>query len=218
VGRHTAPGRRSAQRKDPENKKKSRAPRSLPVVPLAAVVLTGLAGAGAAAAGTSQAVAEADAPRPASYEAPTQVLSPRGQPAPASREHRVDLGGPDVRRYLRSIPPTRSPSPPASGDTADGPVTATGHCVASYYDTGSITASGDPFDTSKLTAANKTLPFGTRVKVINDATEQSVVVVINDRGPYVAGRCLDLTPAAMRVLAGPSVGTVRVTYQVLGKK
>jgi rare lipoprotein A len=218
VGRHTAPGGRSAQRRDPENKKKSKAGRSLPAVPLAAVVLTGLASAGAAAAGTSQAVAESDA-HPAPHRAVTQILSLRGRPAPASREHRVDLGEPDVQGHLRTIPPTRSPSPSASGSSsADGPVTATGHCVASYYDTGSTTASGAPFDTSKLTAANKTLPFGTRVKVINDATEQSVVVVINDRGPYVAGRCLDLTPAAMRVLAGPSVGTVQVTYQVLGKK
>ncbi|HEX6445248.1 MAG TPA: septal ring lytic transglycosylase RlpA family protein [Streptosporangiales bacterium] len=183
------------------------------------MVLTGLAGAGAAAVGTSQAAAEPDASHAAPHrQVVTQVLSLHGQPAPASREHRVRLGEPDVRGHLRTIPPTNSPSPSASGGSADGPVTATGHCVASYYDTGSVTANGEPFDTSKLTAANKTLPFGTRVKVINDATKQSVVVRINDRGPYVAGRCLDLTPAAMRILAGPSVGTVQVTYQVLGRK
>lgn len=210
MGRHTAPGRHSAQRKDPE--KKTKTPHSAPVLPLAAVLLTGLASAGAAAAGTSQAVA--DAPQTGSHQVVTQTLSLRGQPAPASREHRVALGRPDLRQNLRSVPPTKSPS----SSSADGPVTATGHCVASYYDTGTTTASGEPFDTSKLTAANKTLPFGTRVKVINDATEQSVVVRINDRGPYVAGRCLDLTPAGMRVLAGPSIGTVQVTYQVLGKK
>lgn len=97
-------------------------------------------------------------------------------------------------------------------------MTATGHCVASYYDTGTLTASGAQFDPNKLTAANQTLPFGTRVRVTDDATERSVVVVINDRGPSVAGRCLVLTPAAMRAIAAPSVGTVQVTYQVLGKK
>lgn len=206
MGRHTAPGERPAQQQDP--RKKSRTPRAASVLPLAAVVLTGLAGAGSAAAGASQAVADTDTPDTSSQPAVTQTLSHRGQPAPASREHRVALGAPDARQNPRSTPPRRQPSP----------VTATGHCVASYYDTGSVTANGEPFDTGKMTAANKALPFDTRVKVIDDTTKQSVVVRINDRGPYVAGRCLDLTPTAMRALAGPNIGMAHVTYQVLGKK
>lgn len=217
MGRHTAPSRHSAQRNDPSTKNEKKAPRSVPAFPLAAVLLTGLAGTGAAAAGTSQA-ADAAAPRTASAQAVTQTLSVRGQPPPASRDRRLDPGRPDVPPSLRRASPPRSPSPSPSRSTADGPVTATGHCVASYYDTGTTTANGEPFDTSGLTAANKTLPFGTRVKVIDDTTKRSVVVRVNDRGPYVAGRCLDLTPAAMRALAGPSTGLVHVTYQVLGRK
>lgn len=210
MGRHTAPSRRSALRNDPRKNEK-KAPRPASALPLAAVVLTGLATAGAAAAGTTSQAANADAPHAASQQAMTRILSERDAPHAASREHRPDLGRPDMEKNLRTAAPDGDPS------TVDRPVTATGHCVASYYDTGTTTANGEPFDTSRMTAANKTLPFGTRVRVIDDATDKSVVVRINDRGPYVAGRCLDLTPTAMRALAGPDVGTVRVTYQVLGK-
>jgi rare lipoprotein A len=51
-----------------------------------------------------------------------------------------------------------------------------------------------------LTAAHRTLPFGTKVKVINKSNGHSVVVTINDRGPFVSGRVIDVTPAAARVL------------------
>lgn len=225
MGRHTAPSRRSAQLNDPENTNDKKAPRSTSALPLAAVVLTGLASAAAAAAGTAQA-ADAAGPHVPSRQAMTQILALRGRPTAASRADRVDLGRPDVPPNLRtpapreSSPPptpTESSSPPASSAPAD-PVTATGQCVASYYDTGTTTANGEAFDTNQLTAASKTLPFGTQVRVIDDATKRSVVVRINDRGPYVTGRCLDLTPAAMRALAGPTIGTVHVTYQVLGRK
>ncbi|MBO0890753.1 MAG: septal ring lytic transglycosylase RlpA family protein, partial [Acidothermales bacterium] len=199
-------------------------PRRTSALPLAAVVLTGLAGAAGAAVGASQAAADAPAPHAAgSKRAVTHSLSLRGQPAPASRDDdRAGLVRPDVPPNLRTpapraSSPTPTSSPPPSSAPAT-PVTATGHCVASYYDTGTTTANGEPFDTGELTAANKTLPFGTQVRVVDDATKRSVVVRINDRGPYVGGRCLDLTPAAMRALAGPAIGTAQVTYQVLGRK
>lgn len=222
MGRHTAPSRRSAQRNDPEKNEKKTTRRS-PAVPLAAVVLTGLASAGAAAAGAAQA-ADAPTPHAGFQQAVRRSHALRGQPTAASRADRVDLGRPNVPPNLRTPAaratsptptPTRSSSPPPSSAPAT-PVTATGHCVASYYDTGTTTANGEPFDTTKLTAANKTLPFGTLVRVIDDPTKRSVVVRINDRGPFVAGRCLDLTPAAMRSLAGPNIGLAQVTYQVLG--
>jgi peptidoglycan lytic transglycosylase len=73
--------------------------------------------------------------------------------------------------------------------------------IASVYAyKGEKTANGEFASPGKLTAAHKTLPLGTRVKVINKRNGKSVVVRINDRGPYVHGRIIDLTPAGARAL------------------
>lgn len=77
--------------------------------------------------------------------------------------------------------------------------------VASVYsgrrsDGGSRTASGEPVQGAGLTAAHRTLPFGTLVRVTNRGNGRSVVVRINDRGPFVRGRVIDVSPAAARVL------------------
>jgi rare lipoprotein A len=74
--------------------------------------------------------------------------------------------------------------------------------IASIYSTesGSGTANGEKLNPGALTAAHRTLPFGTKVKVTNKKNGNSVVVRINDRGPFVSGRVIDLTPAAARVL------------------
>jgi len=75
--------------------------------------------------------------------------------------------------------------------------------VASVYshESGSATASGQKLDREAFTAAHRTLPFGTKVKVTNKSNGRSVIVTINDRGPFVRGRVIDVTPAAARVLA-----------------
>lgn len=73
--------------------------------------------------------------------------------------------------------------------------------IASYYHAeqhGNKTASGEAYDHHKMTAAHPTLPFGTRVRVINQRNSQSVVVRVNDRGPHVPGRVIDLSGAAAR--------------------
>lgn len=88
-------------------------------------------------------------------------------------------------------------------------------CQASTYGTGQMTASGESFDPNALTAAHKTLPFGSKVKVTNTATGKSVVVRINDRGPFVAGRCLDLSTAAFGQIASGGAGVATVSYTVL---
>src|SRR5262249_1091219 len=67
-------------------------------------------------------------------------------------------------------------------------------------ESGSGTASGQKLDREALIAAHRTLPFGTKVKVTNKSNGRSVVVTINDRGPFVRGRVIDVTPAAARVL------------------
>jgi len=82
--------------------------------------------------------------------------------------------------------------------------------VASVYAyKGGKTANGERVNPSELTAAHKTLPFGTRVKVVNQNNGKSVTVRINDRGPFVRGRVIDLTPAGAKALGFS--GLTRVT-------
>ncbi len=88
-------------------------------------------------------------------------------------------------------------------------------CKASHYWEDTETASGQPFDVSAMKAAHKTLPMGTKLRVTNPANGKSVVVTINDRGPYVGGRCLDLTSGAFAKIANTSSGVVTVTYSRL---
>ena len=86
--------------------------------------------------------------------------------------------------------------------------------MASHYSTGehgTKTASGRHLRDGELTAAHKTLPFGSRVRVTNHANGHSVVVTIIDRGPYSRGRVIDLTPAGARALGFS--GLARVTLE-----
>ena len=78
---------------------------------------------------------------------------------------------------------------------------------ASYYKSGLRTANGERFNPDGLTAAHRSLPFGTRVLVRNVKTGRSVVVRINDRGPFVAGRVIDLAFGAARVIDLHSTGS-----------
>jgi peptidoglycan lytic transglycosylase len=88
--------------------------------------------------------------------------------------------------------------------------------VAAYYSKGysGRVASGGRYDPTKLTAAHKTLPFGTHVRVTDRRTHRSVVVTITDRGPYTKGRVIDLSMAAARQLGMLNRGVVRVTAEV----
>ncbi|MBL7857284.1 MAG: septal ring lytic transglycosylase RlpA family protein [Cyclobacteriaceae bacterium] len=87
---------------------------------------------------------------------------------------------------------------------------------------GTPTASGEKYRHNKLTAAHKTLPFGTKVRVTNQANNQSVEVIINDRGPYVEGRIIDVSKAAAEKLGFVNQGLADVTLEVIdagdGKK
>ena len=86
-----------------------------------------------------------------------------------------------------------------------------------YHDkfNGKKTASGDIFSNEKLTAANRTLPFGTMVKVTNLRSGKSVVVEINDRGPFHSSRALDLSKAAFDAIGNISRGTMPVEYEII---
>ena len=91
---------------------------------------------------------------------------------------------------------------------------------ASYYAHkyhGRTTANGETYDENKMTAAHKTLPFGTTVRVTNLANGKKVVVRINDRGPFIKGRIIDLSYKAAGELDYISRGVVKVRVEVLKK-
>lgn len=102
----------------------------------------------------------------------------------------------------------------APADTAPAPRSG----MASYYSDrfqGLLTASGVPFDQQAMTAAHRKLPMGTRVRVTRPATDQSVEVVINDRGPYAQGRIIDLSRRAAQKLDMLERGVARVIVTVI---
>lgn len=89
---------------------------------------------------------------------------------------------------------------------------------ASYYHdkfNGRKTASGEIFDNSKFTAANRTLPFGTMVKVTNLKNGKEVIVKINDRGPFHSSRALDISKAAFNEIGNTDHGTIPVEYEIV---
>lgn len=90
--------------------------------------------------------------------------------------------------------------------------------IASYYHDslhGNKTASGQVYNKNRLSAAHKTLPLGSKVKVTDTKTGRSIVVKVNDRGPFVKGRIIDLSRAAARKLGIVKRGIARVEVQVL---
>ncbi len=88
--------------------------------------------------------------------------------------------------------------------------------LASYYDKNYAgkTAAGDLYDASKFTAAHRTLPFGTRVLVTDKRTKRTVTVTINDRGPFIKGRVIDLSYAAAEALHMHSRGVIEISAAV----
>lgn len=89
--------------------------------------------------------------------------------------------------------------------------------LASYYYQGTTTASGARFNPNGMTAAHRSLPFGTRVLVTNQSNGQSVTVTINDRGPFIKGRIIDLSSGAAGVIGMKGAGVARVSISVLGR-
>jgi rare lipoprotein A len=87
--------------------------------------------------------------------------------------------------------------------------------LASFYREGTQTASGERFDAHELTAAHRTLPFGTRLRVTNVATGRSVTVRVNDRGPFVPGRVVDVSYSAAETLGMVGGGIAKVKLDVV---
>ena len=88
--------------------------------------------------------------------------------------------------------------------------------IAAYYSTdySGRTARGDRYDPEKFTAAHRSLPFGTRLRVTDPRSQRSVIVVVNDRGPFSKGRVLDLSLAAAKALRMTGRGLLRITAAV----
>jgi len=107
--------------------------------------------------------------------------------------------------------------PPVEPTPRSAPqVTTTGR--ASWYGEphhGRLTASGEAFDMNALTAAHRSLPFGTRLRVVNLENDREVEVRVNDRGPSIPGRVLDLSYAAARALGAVGSGVIPIRMTVV---
>ena len=97
----------------------------------------------------------------------------------------------------------------------DAGVKTASHGVASFYTEGTKTASGEKFNTMEMTAAHPTLPFGTKLRVTNVASGQSVTVRVNDRGPYIRGRVVDVSYSAADALGMVGKGVAKVKLDVV---
>jgi rare lipoprotein A len=87
--------------------------------------------------------------------------------------------------------------------------------MASFYKSGRITANGEPFNPHGMTAAHRKLPFGTKVRVTNLKNGKSVIVRINDRGPFIGGRVIDLSLGAAKIIGMTHSGVARVSYVII---
>jgi rare lipoprotein A len=126
---------------------------------------------------------------------------------PASLEHRT-IAATNRRAVDTEKRTASSPKNTAETQTAS-------HGLASFYSTGDQTASGEKFNRFAMTAAHPTLPFGTRLRVTNVATGQSVTVRVNDRGPFVRGRVVDVSHSAAEALGMVGNGVAKVKLDVV---
>lgn len=199
TGRHIRRARHGAW----VNKKRSRSKPSRQLLPAAAALTVAgilIGGAGAVIQlSAGQGSGGADIDTAAGYD--PADYPPADRDAQAGRASRDD---------------TRPTSGPAAEPTQA--TTKAGSCDASFYDEPQTTASGETFDPNAFTAAHTSLPFNSRVRVTNVANGRSVIVRINDRGPFTPGRCLDLSRAAFTAIASLGLGVIDVRYEVLAKE
>src|SRR5215471_4075952 len=149
--------------------------------------------------------------RPLTSDTALNSLGPPSAPALAPWPAQGDQARPPASDTALNSPepPSGPPIHSFQKSTAANSGCSTGRrIVSAYYWAGQRTASGEPFNPNGLTAAHRTLPFGTRLNVTNPKTGQSVAVVVNDRGPYVSGVSLDLSLGAARAIGMKGVGSV----------
>ncbi|WP_217278226.1 septal ring lytic transglycosylase RlpA family protein [Brevibacterium permense] len=204
----------------------------VPTAATAAVVASSLAMVPNDASTGSQVVAEAPAEAPAvAVSEPTKAADEflakakkqaKEKPAEVTIDTHIETPRPEPSKTADK---KEEASTGGSADENDGPSNSgksageSGSCPMSYYGGGDgfdgrPTANGQKFDTNKLTAAHKTLPFGSKVKITNSANGKSVTVRVNDRGPYHGNRCFDLSKAAMEAVGGVGAGQINGKYEV----
>ena len=203
----------------------------VPTVATAAVVASSLAMVPDSTSGDQQVVAESPVVAASEVtQSPDEFLAKakkqaKEKPGEISLESKIETPSPS---------PSSAESPNTDSSTGDSGTKGSsgskdkkagkstgesGSCPMSYYGggdgfDGQQTANGEIFDTNKLTAAHKTLPFGSKVKITNQANGKSVTVRINDRGPYHGARCIDLSKAAMEAVGGVGAGQITGDYEV----
>ena len=147
-----------------------------------------------------------------SFDAAFTDLGP-AKAAPQMPSNAVDL---DSFKPKREIAP--KPKPAETNLAGGRVVRSLGTKVASYYGKrfhGRLTANGERFNMNAMTAAHKTLPFGTKVRVTYPRNGRSVVVRINDRGPFIKGRAIDLSRGAASKLGFIQSGHARVKLDIV---
>ncbi|MFC1480629.1 septal ring lytic transglycosylase RlpA family protein [Candidatus Neomarinimicrobiota bacterium] len=138
--------------------------------------------------------------------------TPRYVTDPSKRPQKSTRGG--SKSKSRSTP-TRKPKPAKVANIRVGQV-ITG--ISSFYGPdfhGKLTANGEVYDMYGRTAAHKTIPLNTIVRVTNLTNQRTIIVRINDRGPYIAGRMLDLSYGAAKKLGFLQQGTTRVKIEII---
>jgi len=145
------------------------------------------------------------------YKSKVHYKAPNGA---SNRALKTNVAYRSSKQHYAEAPVRQRRSHVASYDNGGG---SSNSGMASYYWEGQMTASGARFNPSAMTAAHRSLPFGTRVLVTNQRNGQSVVVTINDRGPFVGGRVIDLSRAAAQAINMTGAGVAPVSLQVLGR-
>jgi rare lipoprotein A len=137
-------------------------------------------------------------------------VSPQGAPAQAAPQRRASV----AHRRMAAAPRKRSPVAGTPAAAKMAALTDSSVGIASFYKYEAKTASGEQFNPRALTAAHRTLPFGTRLRVTNVATGQSVTVRVNDRGPFIPGRVVDVSLSAAKELGMVDRGITKVKLEV----
>ncbi|MEL7197431.1 MAG: septal ring lytic transglycosylase RlpA family protein [Pseudomonadota bacterium] len=129
-----------------------------------------------------------------------------------------DLKIPPSAVDLSTFDPKREKREEQSAALGGRTVRSLGTGVASYYGKrfhGRLTANGERFNMRAMTAAHKTLPFGTKIRVTNPRNGRAVIVRINDRGPFIRGRTIDLSRGAAEKIGMISSGHARVKLEIV---
>jgi rare lipoprotein A len=148
------------------------------------------------------AIAESAATEPVAEESPVQDSPVQTYPAQPYPDQVADVGA--SRRLMH----VEAPAPTKSGKASGRGCTGGRRIISAFYWEGQRTASGQRFNPRGMTAAHRSLPFGTRLTVSNPRTGKSVTVVVNDRGPYVSGVSLDLSLGAAQTIGMHGTGAV----------